>query len=137
MSDQDLGGDAVKVARYRILFTKPGLEAALQEGTEVMGYPADAASWTGRGLSDFLSQVKQGRVPRPAAWRQAGYAVPAVGKGENEWTIPEGGQKYLTCRYDVLERFSGADEGLEKAHREVIAEIRKAVESNYSRSSDE
>jgi len=90
-------------------------------------------SWTGRRLSDFLVQVKQGLVPRPAAWRQAGYAAPAVGQHEHEWAIPEGDHKYLTCHCEVLDRYPAAEDGVEKDRLEALTEIRKAVEGNRPR----
>src|SRR5262249_34821708 len=64
MDDQDLGGDDLKVVRYRILFTKPDLEVTFREKQELINYPTNGGSLGGLKVGQFMGQVEKGEVDR-------------------------------------------------------------------------
>jgi hypothetical protein len=71
MSDQDLGGDCVKVVRCQIVFTMRGLEAILHDAVATVDYPTDATSYGGALLAQFMEQVTNGQMlDRDHGWRR-------------------------------------------------------------------
>src|SRR5258706_7241249 len=69
MGDQDLGGDDLKVVRYRIIFTKRDYEAVLYKADEeIVDYPTDGGSFGGLKVADFMGKFVAEREKRPIEW---------------------------------------------------------------------
>lgn len=126
MGDQDLGGDDLKVVRYRIIFTKRDYEAVLDEADEeIVDYPTDGGSFGGLKVADFMGKVAAGRVDLPIEWRGKDY--PATNTPRRGWRIPRDDQRYISFIYEVIRRVERQDANYNKDEVKVLKQIRDAI----------
>jgi hypothetical protein len=113
MDDSDLSGDELKVVRYRILFTKPDLEALFREETRLVDYATTGASLGGLKVARFFEDVANHKVERPTRWRENGYpdgnnfpADPTLPSAmmERNWRFPKEDERYIEFQYEVIRR---------------------------------
>jgi hypothetical protein len=102
--DQDLGGEDLKVVRYRIVFTKPGLEVIFKEEQEIINYATNGGSLGGLKLGQFMGRVARGEVDRPDTWMESGNEYPPGATGTRGWQIPEEDLRYIEFQYEVIRR---------------------------------
>ncbi|HEU4386684.1 MAG TPA: hypothetical protein VFV34_02725 [Blastocatellia bacterium] len=123
MSDQDLSGDDLKYVSYSILFTKPDLEATLEEQKEdLVNYSTNGGSYGGLKIAHFFGKVSNKKVKRPQVWIDNKY--PENAKGDYEWTLPQDDEKYVTFIYQVDRRLLKGDANYPKEQVKVLKEIR-------------
>jgi len=92
------------VVRYRIVFTKPGLEVILEENQEIIDYATDRGSLGGLKVGHFMNQMARGEVSRPARWKEVGNDYPPGATGDKGWSIPEEDLQYVGFEYQVIRR---------------------------------
>ncbi len=126
MNDQDLSGDDLKYVSYTILFTKRDLEAPLErEQQDVVNYSTNGGSYGALKIAKFIYKVAQGKVKRPAAWRDSDY--PPDAQNDNHWKIPEDDLKYITFIYSVDRRLPRQEAEYDKDQVKVLKEIRNRL----------
>jgi hypothetical protein len=126
MGDQDLGGDDLKVVRYRIIFTKRDYEAVLDEADEeIVDYPTDGGSFGGLKVADFMGKVAAGRVNLPVEWRGKDY--PEKNSPRRGWRIPRDDQRYIAFIYEVIRRVERQDANYDKEEVKALRQIRDAI----------
>lgn len=122
MTGQDLGGDDLKVVRYRIIFTKRDYEATLYEGEETVSYPTDGGSYGGLKVAQFFRRVSLHQISRPQKWIDANY--PPNTTSNTDWEIPDEDQRYVTFLYEVLGRIEREEAEYDKQKVKILGEIR-------------
>jgi hypothetical protein len=122
MTGQDLGGDDLKVVRYRIIFTKRDNEATLFEGEETVNYPTDGGSYGGLKVADFFQKVLEHKIHRPQKWVDANY--PPNAPSNTDWQIPNDDKRYVTFLYEVLGRVEREEAEYDKEKVRLLGEIR-------------
>ena len=123
MPDQDLGGTGLKYVSFSILFTKPDLEATLEQQQEVLvNYATNGESFAALRIAEFFGRNRDGQVRRPAVWRENNYPADAV--DEFHWEIPEDDRRYVTFIYQVDRRLDKGDPNYPKEQVRVLKEIR-------------
>ncbi len=123
MPDQDLGGENLKVVRYRILFTKRDFEVTLEEAEDdVVNYPTDPASYGGLKVAQFFRKVAQGKIGLPQKWREKNY--PQKNAPDRGWKIPEEDERYVTFIYEVVRQVEREEAEYDKQKVEILREIR-------------
>jgi hypothetical protein len=123
MPDQDLGGTGLKYVSYSILFTKPDLEATLEQQQEVLvNYATNGESFAALRIAEFFGRNAAGQVPRPKIWRENNYPANAV--DELHWEIPDDDRRYVTFIYQVDRRLDKGDPNYPKEQVKVLKEIR-------------
>lgn len=123
MPDQDLGGTGLKYVSYSILFTKPDLEATLEQQQEVLvNYATNGESFAALRIAEFFERNAAGEVRRPAVWRENNYPANAI--DEFHWRIPDDDRRYVTFIYQVDRRLDKGDPNYPKEQVRVLKEIR-------------
>ncbi len=126
MGDQDLGGDDLKVVRYRIIFTKRDYEAVLYKADEeIVDYPTDGGSFGGLRVADFMGKLVAGRVDLPIEWRGTDY--PKRDAPKRGWKIPRDDQRYISFVYEVVRRVEREEAAYSKDKVKVLRQIRDAI----------
>jgi hypothetical protein len=124
--DQDLSGNDLKYVSYSILFTKRDLEATLDEETQdLVSYATNGGSYGGLKIAKFMKKVLEGKIPRPAIWRDNDYPDDAV--DEMHWKIPEEDEKYITFIYHVDRRIDRQAADYDKQKVEELRKIRDSI----------
>jgi hypothetical protein len=125
MGDQDLGGDDLKVVRYRIIFTKRDYEAVLDEADEeIVDYPTDGGSFGGLKVADFMGKLAAGAVHLPIEWRGRKDYPP---KKDGKWRIPRDDRRYIKFVYEVIRTVEREEAAYEKDEVKVLREIRDVL----------
>jgi hypothetical protein len=123
MSDQDLSGTGLKYVSYSILFTKPDLEATLEQQQEVLvNYSTNGESFSALRITEFFERNAEGQVRRPNVWRENNYPSNAV--DDFHWRIPEDDRRYVTFIYQVDRRLEKGDPNYPKEQVRVLKQIR-------------
>lgn len=123
MPDLDLSGTGLKYVSYSILFTKPDLEATLEEQREVLvNYSTNGESFAALRIAEFFGRNAAGQVRRPTVWIENGYPENAV--DDFHWNIPEDDRRYVTFIYQVDRRLEKGDPNYPKEQVKVLKEIR-------------
>jgi hypothetical protein len=127
VGDQDLGGDDLKIVRYRIIFTKRDFEATLEKGEEeVVDYPTNGASFGGLKVAHFLAKLARGKVPLPREWK--GKSYPRKNAPETGWRIPPKDERYIMFLYEVVRRVEREEAEYAKDKVQVLREIRDIID---------
>jgi hypothetical protein len=125
MADQDLSGEGLKYVSYSILFTKPNLEATLEEQKEeLVNYSTNGGSYGGLKIAHFMQRVAKGEVPRPDEWKEPGSLYPPGDTGQYITKIPKDDEKYITFIYQVDRRLDKNDPNYPREQVKVLTEIR-------------
>jgi hypothetical protein len=66
MTDQDFGGDDLKVVRYRIIYTKRDHEAFLEDGDMLIDYRTNAGELGGLIIASFMEKVQKKQIKLPS-----------------------------------------------------------------------
>jgi hypothetical protein len=138
MTERDLGAQELKTVRYRIIFTKRNNEATLKEEQDTINYSTDPMGLSGRKLSDFWAAAVLGEEQearrRLAAAGYADFRDPAPPHNPippapppRPWTIKEEDKKYVTFRYEVLDRLPKQEAEYAREQVDVLKEIRDAL----------
>jgi hypothetical protein len=123
MTSNDLGGEELKVVRWRVIFTKKDREVTLEHGEEVVNYPTSGGSFGGLKVAEFFVAASQGlRNPARDRLTQSGYTdTENLSAG---WTIKRDDQKYINFTYEVLERVPVSASDYDRQQVEVLRDIR-------------
>jgi hypothetical protein len=125
MGDQDLGGEDLKVVRYRIIFTKRDFEAVLDGAEEeIVDYPTDGGSFGGLKVAEFMGKLTAGAVDLPVEWRGKKDYPP---KKEGKWRIPRDDRRYIKFVYEVIRTIEREEPAYEKDEVKVLRQIRDAI----------
>jgi hypothetical protein len=111
MRDQDLGGDDLKVIRYRIIYTKRDHEAFLEDGDTLIDYRTTAADYGGLLICSFMEKVAKGQIQLPAK----------VGK------ISEEDRRYVRITLEVVDRFPRESGDYDRRKVQELASIHRAI----------
>jgi hypothetical protein len=123
MSDQDLGGTGLKYVSYSILFTKPDLEASLEQQQEdLVNYSTNGESYGALRINAFFQRNAAGTIRRPQTWIDNNYPPNAV--DDFNWTIPDQDRRYVTFIYQVDRRLDKNDPNYPKEQVAVLKQIR-------------
>jgi hypothetical protein len=112
MRDQDLGGDDLKVIRYRIIYTKRDHEAFLEDGDTLIDYRTTAADYGGLLICSFMEKVAKGEIKLPAK----------VGK-----TISQEDRRYVRITLEVVDRFPRESGEYDRRKVQELASIHRAI----------
>jgi hypothetical protein len=112
----DLSGDDLKVVRWRIIFTKPELEASFEERTEIVAYSTNGGSLGGIKVAEFMRNVGRKEFERPRTWRDHEYPPPSNFPGGNQtpkdekyWSLPDEDLRHIEFQYEVIRREAKQD----------------------------
>jgi len=89
MSDEDLGGDDLKLVRWAISFTKRDVEIALDSGIDLVDYSTDKGSFAGSRKDEFLQKLRTTHIQRPAKWKREDYPPKQYVVGDEVVGLPE------------------------------------------------
>ena len=123
--DQDLGGDDLKVVRYRIIFTKRDYEDDLDRGEETINYPTNGGSYGGLKVAQFMKKVAAKQVPRPAVWKENCYPPDAT--GDTDWEFPSDDLRYITFLYEVIRRVEREEKEYDKEQVRILRGIQERL----------
>jgi hypothetical protein len=113
----------LKYVSYSILFTKPDLEATLEEQREVLvNYSTNGESFSALRIAEFFERNAAGQVRRPTVWRENNY--PGDAADDFHWRIPEDDRRYVTFIFQVDRRLEKGDANYPKEQVRVLKEIR-------------
>lgn len=125
MRDQDLGGDDVKLVRYKILFVKREYEAVLHEDETLVTYDTRGGDFGGLRIGDFMEQAARDEIKRPKAWPD-GYPPPPK-KPIPGWKIPEEDHKHVRFYFEVLDRFPREKAEYDREQVRVLRDISEKI----------
>jgi hypothetical protein len=126
MGDQDLGGDDLKIVRYRIIFTKRDFEAVLDEAEEeIVDYTTDGGSFGGLKVARFMARLAKGKVPLPLEWKGTDY--PEKNAPKRGWQIPQEDERYISFVYEVIRRVERQEAEYAKDKVHVLRQIRDTL----------
>jgi hypothetical protein len=127
MPDQDLGGDDLKLVRYKVLFTKRDYEVAFDEQEDLVSYSTTPAAFGGLRLRDFLAAASAGKLRRPSKWIEKNYPDDITqigtrpdGSAIEEWSISVQDQKYIQLYLEVIGRYPKEEKEYDKELVEVL-----------------
>lgn len=124
--DRDLGGDRLKLVRYKILFVKRDYEVAFPEHEELVAGDFNDTDFTAWKIAEFIQGLDEEEAPRQ--WRDKNYPHEYGGEGKHYIRhIPEADKKYLRVYYEVLARYDREEYHYEERQVEVLEEIRDAI----------
>jgi len=123
--DQDLGGDDLKVVRYRIIFTKRDYEDDLDDGEETINYPTNGGSYGGLKVFQFMKKVAAKQIPRPAVWEENCY--PPDAKSDTDWEFPADDLRYITFLYEVIRRVEREEKEYDKEQVRILRGIQERL----------
>jgi hypothetical protein len=130
----DLSGDDLKVVRWRIIFTKPDLEASFEERTEIV-YSTNGGSLGGIKVSEFMGKVERKEIERPRKWRDNEYPPASnfpggdqTPKDEKYWSFPDEDLRYIEFQYEVIRREARQDPNFDSSRNKDLRSIRDAIE---------
>jgi hypothetical protein len=101
-----IASDEIKLVRYWITFTKPDLEAVLDQGEELLLSTTTPESFASLKFTEFIARLERGAVPLPTLWAARHYPPKAAGK--NAGALPRQDRRYLTFQVEVVRRISGS-----------------------------
>lgn len=126
--DKDLGGDDLKLVRYKILFVKRDLEYAFSEQEALVYENMNATGFTAWKTAEFIQQLAKRNTQVPGKWQQAGYDYPPnkpeYRDGDILLGLPDEDKKYLRVYYEVLEHYPREPLEYEDQQLRVLREIR-------------
>lgn len=126
MGDQDLGGDDLKIVRYRIIFTKRDFETVLDEAEEeVVDYPTDGGSFGGLKVARFMARLAKGAVNLPTEWKGRDY--PKKNSPRRGWEIPQEDERYIAFVFEVVRRVERQEAEYAKDKVHVLRQIRDTL----------
>jgi len=133
MSNRDLGGDDLKLVRYKILFIKRDYEHAFPEREELVYENTDASAFTAWKVAEFIQQLQhdpQG-IRIPEKWRSHNYPPDErrYRIGNDLKGLPDDDKKYLRVYYEVLDRYPREPLKYEEDQLRVLREIRDRIPS--------
>lgn len=127
MGERDLGGDDLKLVRYKILFIKRDYEHAFDEQEALVYESMDATGFTAWKTAEFIQQLREKKkIPVPDKWQREGYNYPpqAHREGNILLGLPDEDKKYLRVYYEVLERYPREPLEYEDQQLRILREIR-------------
>jgi hypothetical protein len=131
MSERDLGGDDLKLVRYKVLFVKRNYEAAFPEQEALVYDKTDATGFTAWKTAEFIQQLARRETHVPHAWRRTGYEYPPdrpeYRAGDILLGLPDEDKKYLRVYYEVLERYPREPLEYEDQQLRILREIRDKI----------
>jgi hypothetical protein len=118
MKDQDLGGDDLKLVRYKIIFTKRDQERVLKEDEELVAYKTTVADFGGQKVGQFLSEAKDVAAgkPPPPSWK--------VGA---DFKIKKGDERFVKIFVEVLDHYPKEDAEYDKQTVEALRDISRKL----------
>jgi hypothetical protein len=130
--DQDLGGEDLKVVRYRIIFTKRDFEDDLERGEETVNYPTNGGSFGGLKVSQFMGTLMPNGRPLPPSWRDGCYPWrewreqhdPPNADPSRYYGIPDEDLRYITFLYEVLRHVEREEKEYDKEQVRTLRSIR-------------
>ena len=122
MKDQDLGGDDVKLVRYKILFVKREYEAVLDEGEALVTYPTRGGEMSGLKIGELVEKAARNEVRPPKSWPSEYPDTTATG-----WTIPEQDRRYIRFYFEVLDRFPREKAEYDREQVKVLHDISRKI----------
>jgi hypothetical protein len=130
---KDLGGNDLKLVRYKILFVKRDYEVAFPEREELVADDLSGTDFTAWKIAEFIQRLDDEPVPRQ--WRDKNYPRNYDGVSDPRVAhIDEGDKKYLRVYYEVLTRYSREEFHHDEREVEVLEEIRDAIEAIKAKS---
>jgi hypothetical protein len=131
----DLSGDDLKVVRWRIIFTRPDLEASFEERTEIVAYSTNGGSLGGIKVAEFIGKVERKEFERPRKWRDNEYPPTSnfpggdqTPKDEKYWSFPDEDLRYIEFQYEVIRREAKQDPNHGSDRTKDLRDIRAAIE---------
>jgi hypothetical protein len=132
MGERDLGGDDLKLVRYKILFVKRNYEAAFAEQEALVYEKTDATGFTAWKTAEFIQQLARRETHVPHAWRREGYEYPPdrteYRAGNILLGLPDEDKKYLRVYYEVLQRYPREELEYEDQQLRILREIRDVMQ---------
>jgi hypothetical protein len=130
MSDEDLGGDDLKLVRWAISFTKRDVEIALNSGIELVDYSTDKGSFAGSKKDEFLQKLRTDHIPRPARWKREEYPPKQYIVGDEVVGLPQDDvDKFMRVYVEVLDRYQKAESHYEKDEAKALTGIRNILDT--------
>jgi hypothetical protein len=130
MSDEDLGGDDLKLVRWAISFTKRDVEIALDSGIELVDYSTDKGSFAGSKKDEFLQKLRTAHIQRPAKWKREEYPPKNYVIGDEVVGLPEDDvDKFMRVYVEVMDRYEKAESHYEKDEAKALTGIRNILEA--------
>jgi hypothetical protein len=133
--DQDLGGEDLKVVRYRIIFTKRDFEDDLKKGEETVNYPTNGGSFGGLKVAEFINELRLEGKPLPSTWITGCYPWKSY-RDENDppnadprkyYGIPPEDHRYITFLYEVLRHVEREEKEYDKEQVRILRGIQERL----------
>jgi len=125
---RDLGGEDLKLVRYKVIFVKRDYEVAFPEREELVADNLNDTDFTAWKIAEFIQHLDEEPVPR--SWRDKNY--PRSYDGETDPRvryIDEGDKKYLRVYFEVMTRYEREEFHHDEREVGVLEEIRDAIKN--------
>jgi hypothetical protein len=133
--DQDLGGEDLKVVRYRIIFTKRDFEEDLDKGEETVNYPTNGGSFGGLKVAQFMGALSRNGRLIPPTWTEGCYPWkswreehdPPGADPKKYYSIPDEDLRYITFLYEVLRHVEREEKEYDKEQVRILRGIQERL----------
>ena len=130
MPDRDLGGDDLKLVRYKVLFVRRDYEYAFQEQEELVYDNTDGAAFTAWKVAEFIQSLDKDKYKFPEKWEDTELDNPKYKRGNYLKSLPEEDKKYLRVFFEVLDRYPREPLRYEEEQLRILRDIASNLKSD-------